>query len=381
MQLGQLLCDPSILGTSDKFGDSSDKTKSSRVSFSEAVEALRLPKVEAKEKGKQGNASKKKQLTFEPHHMITKIDLSGFAHCSISKSSIKELLESVEQLPCLKSLSLKNNGITDDYDKEILMIFDNKQITNIDLSQNLIKKLGLAIGKKLKDECNHITWIDLTQNDFDHDQPTIAMIINGLKKQKELIYVGLTAEETQVDQIVRLVQAKKPAISLNIRNSKLGKSATDYLTKSLQNTDTMLTGLSLKFCFLSFEQILSLANALRFSKNLVKLDLSNNGIRPKPAAFLLDSIQQNMSLTDINFHGNFLDNEFAVDLSYVLEKNPVLYKVDISQNPIGPEGARFILNALLSVNDTLGSLGDLSQNVYMGVRIREELAQALLLNN
>jgi hypothetical protein len=91
-----LLCDPSILGTSDKFGDSSDKTKSSRVSFSEAVEALRLPKVEAKEKGKQGNASKKKQLTFEPHHMITKIDLSGFAHCSISKSSIKELLESVE---------------------------------------------------------------------------------------------------------------------------------------------------------------------------------------------------------------------------------------------------------------------------------------------
>lgn len=79
------------------------------------------------------------------------------------------------------------------------------------------------------------------------------MIINGLKKQKELIYVGLTAEEAQVDQIVRLVQPKKPAISLNIRNSKLGRSATDYLTKSLQNAETMLTGLSLKFCFLSFE--------------------------------------------------------------------------------------------------------------------------------
>ena len=143
----------------------------------------------------------------------------------------------------------------------------------------------------------------------------------------------------------------------------------------------MLTGLSLKYCFLSFEQILSLSNAIRFTKNLIKLDLSNNGIRPKPAAFLLDSIQQNISLTEVNFHGNFLDNEFAVDLSYVLEKNSVLYKVDISQNPIGPEGARFILNALLTSNDTLGSLGDLSQNVYMGVRIREELSQALQLNN
>jgi Leucine-rich repeat (LRR) protein len=66
--------------------------------------------------------------------MITKIDLSGFAYDNISRSSIKELLESIELLPCLKAISLRNNGITDDYDKEILQIFDNKQITNVDLS-------------------------------------------------------------------------------------------------------------------------------------------------------------------------------------------------------------------------------------------------------
>jgi hypothetical protein len=54
-----------------------------------------------------------------------------------------------------------------------------------------------------------------------------------------------------------------------------------------------------------------------------------------------------MSITEINFHGNFLDNEFAVDLSHVLENNVILYKVDISQNPIGPEGARYLLNVLL----------------------------------
>jgi len=32
-------------------------------------------------------------------------------------------------------------------------------------------------------------------------------------------------------------------------------------------------------------------------------------------------------------------------------------------------------------NETLGSLGDLDQNVYMGVRLREELRQVLELNN
>ena len=86
-----------------------------------------------------------------PHHMLTKIDLSGFRN--VSRSSIKELMESCELMPCLKSLSLRNNQITDDYSTEILSIFDNKAITNVDLSQNLMKKLGNDIGRKLKDEC------------------------------------------------------------------------------------------------------------------------------------------------------------------------------------------------------------------------------------
>jgi hypothetical protein len=58
-----------------------------------------------------------------------------------------------------------------------------------------MKKLGFDIGRKLKDECTHIQWIDLTQNNFDNDAPTTTMIINGLKKQKELFYVGLSAQE------------------------------------------------------------------------------------------------------------------------------------------------------------------------------------------
>ena len=109
----------------------------------------------------------------------------------------------------------------------------------------------------------------------------------------------------------------------------------------------MLTALCLKYCFLTFEQIIPISNGLRVTKNLVKLDLSNNGLKSSVCKFLLDSLTVNMSITEINFHGNFLDYEFAVDLSHVLENNVILYKVDISQNPIGPEGARYLLNVLL----------------------------------
>lgn len=183
---------------------------------------------------------------------------------------------------------------------------------------------------------------------------------------------------------------KKPAtpFTLNMRNSHVNKSAMDYLSRAIQGTglsqgnEYYLSALNLKFCFLAFEQFVQLADALRFNKTLVKLDLSNNCLKSCTARYILDSLAyQNRGLTNINFHGNLLDDDFAVQLSNVLAENPVLHKVDISQNPIGPRGAKAILSVLLEMNQTLSSLGDLSHNEQMGVRVREEIKQALQLNN
>lgn len=88
-----------------------------------------------------------------------------------------------------------------------------------------------------------------------------------------------------------------------------------------------------------------------------------------------------MCLAELNLSNNFLDDEFAVDLSLLLEDNPILYKVDISRNPIGPSGGQALLNVLLMKNETLGSLGDIEQNMYLGVRLREEIRQVLAINN
>ena len=180
---------------------------------------------------------------------------------------------------------------------------------------------------------------------------------------------------------MKLLGPKRPPINLNLRNTSLNKASSDYLFKSLTSQDFYLTSLSLKFCFLSFEQLMTLGNALRFNKTLVKLDLSNNALKACTVRFVLDSLLDNVCLAEIGLASNFLDDEFAVDLSHVLEDNPVLYKVDIAKNPIGPGGGQAILNALLMKNETLGSLGDIEENVYMGVRLKEELKQVLALNN
>jgi hypothetical protein len=74
--------------------------------------------------------------------MLTRVDLNGF-FTSCSRVSIRQLLDGLELLPCIRSLSLRNNAINDDFEKEIVAIFDNKKIVAVDLSQNHMgPKLG-----------------------------------------------------------------------------------------------------------------------------------------------------------------------------------------------------------------------------------------------
>ena len=56
---------------------------------------------------------------------------------------------------------------------------------------------------------------------------------------------------------------------------------------------------------------------------------------------------------------NNLDDTFAVELANTLAVNEILYKVDISHNPIGSKGANVILKVLKESNDTLMTLGDI----------------------
>jgi hypothetical protein len=89
-------------------------------------------------------------------------------------------------------VNLRKNGITDDCERELLALFDHTKVRSIDLSHNCLKKAAASIGKKLRDDVQHIIWLDLTMNEFDNDIVTHLLIISGLKKQKDLIHVGLT---------------------------------------------------------------------------------------------------------------------------------------------------------------------------------------------
>lgn len=181
--------------------------------------------------------------------------------------------------------------------------------------------------------------------------------------------------------MVKLLTAKRPPLSLNLRNSTLSKNAMNYLSQCMVNNQFYLVALNLNFCYLEFEEMMALSDGIKFNKTIVKLDLSHNALKACVVKFFFDALDDNYCLAHLILAHNFLDNEFAVDLAHLLENNKSLHTVDITNNPIGPEGAEYLLKSLLAHNDTLESLGNLTDsNVLMGVRNREEIRQTLQLN-
>ena len=83
-----------------------------------------------------------------------------------AKAGLQELVSGIEKLPVIRAVSLKNNGINDEHEKEILGLMSISKVKSIDLSCNDIGgKLATRIGKKMF-EISHLTWFDITQNYF-----------------------------------------------------------------------------------------------------------------------------------------------------------------------------------------------------------------------
>lgn len=61
-------------------------------------------------------------ISYNPDHMLQKIDLSGYKNLRFSRAGLQELVLGIDRLPVIRSVCLKHNGITDDFDKEIITL-------------------------------------------------------------------------------------------------------------------------------------------------------------------------------------------------------------------------------------------------------------------
>lgn len=193
--------------------------------FLQAFYKLNLPNMKKDGPKKPGDlmGSKKGKLTTNfdvknPFHMTTKIDLSNFKNQEFTNAAFREFVDSINDMRCLNTLILKNNGIDDDHLKELESIFDNKKITKLDLSKNEIGKKGcLMIANSLKSKNKHLQWLDISRNNFSYEQQAIAMLELGLREQKNLYHlcIDMSSIDAKFD-----TDTQEPAPKINPFNKK-----------------------------------------------------------------------------------------------------------------------------------------------------------------
>lgn len=66
-----------------------------------------------------------------PNHMVQTINLSNHRG-QFSRAAFREMIECTQDMRCLSTLILRNNGIDDECLEELDMIFENPTITRID---------------------------------------------------------------------------------------------------------------------------------------------------------------------------------------------------------------------------------------------------------
>jgi Leucine Rich repeat len=138
-------------------------TKQAARSSSNAPNKSTATSTSGAKKSAAGKKKKEVTTTFDEknqHHLVEKIDLSDFQHSGFSRAGFREFLEGIEDMRCLTTVILRNNGISDEHLEELEILFSNERIKKIDLSGNAIGKQGaLAIARKMK-EVSHIEWLE-----------------------------------------------------------------------------------------------------------------------------------------------------------------------------------------------------------------------------
>ena len=126
--------------------------------------------------------------------------------------------------------------------------------------------------------------------------------------------------------------------SLRLLDQSLSKQGLLHLSHSLR-LSACLTQLSINFCFLDFKACQVLAKGVQANHSLVKLDLGDNALQSQHLSSLLEVLTHHQYLGLLNLRKNQLDDVFAKQLAQVLSYNEILYKVDISANPVTNVGA------------------------------------------
>ena len=206
---------------------------------------------------RKGSKLKKIRITtfneMNPLHMVECISLPNFANRGFSKAVLRELIEGIKEMRCLKRIDLSNNGISLACQEEVCELFANSRLIHINLSKNnMNEQLAQAFASKIQQRSESLVWLDISRNPFAQSQQAIVAVCSALKNQKKLKHLGISTcalnpAESGSDQVTRLLEQIN-IHSLDLVESKVSQKSIEQLMTCVRSGK--LKQLDLKFTFI-----------------------------------------------------------------------------------------------------------------------------------
>ncbi len=245
------------------------------------------------------------------------------------------LAEALDNIPLLVGFSIADNNLTDIGLVPILnKLALCKNLRLFDLSNNKVDSLAAAAlrGFLSSNYCNLVVLRMQNANVDDYEASLFmeAIAVSNTIKELDLCHNLLGSHE----------------FAVNRRKLTAGEA----IGRMLQEPECRVQILKLAWNMIRFDSAKVLVQSIQFNQTLFYLDLSYNHIGNEGGEILGDSLHSNTALRVLKVAHNNLTARPTLIIFAGVKSCKTLKELDISENPIGEEGAR----GLLALNITHG---------------------------
>ncbi len=246
------------------------------------------------------------------------------------------LAEALDVLPALEAISIADNNLSDEGLVPIVNKLSScKSLTSVDISNNKVDGATAEALRKYLSSSNCLMRELIMQN----------ANVDDYEASKFMAVIGIQNTLESIDLSHNLLGSHEFAVR------KQSQTAGEAIGNLLRTPQCSLKSLKLAWNMIRFSSGIKLAESIRHNKSLTYLDLSFNKLDSEGAEILGDGLYEHPKLQTLRLaHNNILAKPACVILSAVKGCGS-LTELDLSENPIGEEGAR----SLLALNLTHGN--------------------------
>lgn len=259
----------------------------------------------------------------------------NLAHMGIGNQMAIILADSLQDLPYLQVLNLRDNNLEDSGLSALLRSIKNHQTIEIlDISQNIIDAeaadaLADLVGNP---ECRLAV---LRLSDANIDDSECARFVHVLMHNRHLKELDLSNNLLGKDENLNVVQ---PDFETG------GESLAELIRADCCPIQT----LHLHWNMIRLEGAEVLCDSFRYNRHLLHVDLSYNALGRNAAGVLGVALSENKTIESINLANNGIDAIGTFTLLVGLRENQSVRRLVIDGNPIGEQGARMLMKLAAS---------------------------------